>query len=89
MAKNWKQDEEMSLEEAKAYRASLYKGDKEVLSEQEKREQFRLFWARERSNYSKPKELEQILWVHIKSIKLDSPEQFEAGVEHFGLKKVK
>ncbi len=81
--------EEMSLEEAKAFRASLYKGDAEPeLSAASKREQFRLFWAREKAKYGKTKILEEILWVHLKSAKLDDPSKFEEGLKHFGLKKV-
>lgn len=91
MAKNSSKDKskEMSLEEAKAYRASLYKPKKAVLSDHEKREQFRLFWAREKRKYDKSKDLEPIVWVHLKACKLDDPEKFEEGLKHFGLKKVK
>lgn len=80
---------EMSLQEARAYRASLYKPQVEKLTEQEKREQFRLFWAKEKSKYGKSKDLEDILWLHLKSSKLDEPEKFEDGLKHFGLKKVR
>ncbi len=80
--------EEMSLEESKAFRASLYRPAKVMLSETERREQFRLFWAREKGKYGKPKNLEQILWVHLQSMKLDNPEKFEDGLKHFGLKKL-
>lgn len=80
---------EMSLEEARAYRAALYKPEKAVLSEQDKREQFRLFWATEKYKYGKAKNLEQIIWLHLKASKLDEPEKFEAGLKHFGLQKVR
>lgn len=83
-----KMPEEMTLEEARAYRVSKYKPAAVVLSEQEKREQFRIFWARERSSYGKPKNLEQILWVHLKASKLDDPSKFDDGIKHFGLKKL-
>ena len=81
--------EDMTTEEAKAYRASLYKPAPRSLSEQEKREAFRVFWAQEKIKYGKSKDVEQILWVHLKAAKLDSPEKFEAGIAHFGLKKVR
>lgn len=83
------QPREMSLEEARAYRASLHKPEERTLSEQEKREQFRLFWAREKQKYGKSKNLEQILWVHLQSVKLDDPKKFEEGIKHFGLQKVR
>jgi len=80
---------EMTLEEAKALRASKHKPKNRVLSEGEKREEFRVFWAKERRTYGETKNLEEILWVHLKASKLSDPEQFENGLKHFGLKKVK
>jgi hypothetical protein len=90
--KEWKEKKEkteMTLEEAKAYRASLHKAQPVELDDAAKREQFRLFWAQNKHKYGRGKDLEQILWVHIKSAKLDKPEQFEAGIAHFGLKKIR
>lgn len=79
----------MSMAEAKAYRASLNKDKAKEFSEHEKREQFRLFWAQNKYKYGKAKDLEEILWVHLKSSKLDHPEKFEDGLAHFGLKKIR
>ena len=94
--KDWKQEKkqevkksEMTLQEAKAYRASLAPQDDKKLDDHEKREQFRLFWAENKYKYGKAKDLEDILWVHIKSAKLDEPKDFEAGLTHFGLKKIR
>lgn len=80
---------EMSLEEAKAYRASLYKPTPRVLTEDEKREAFRIYWATQKSKYGKGKALEKALWLHLRTIKMDSPELFEQGLSNFGLVKVK
>ena len=95
--KPWNQDlieepaksEEMTLEEAKAFRASLYKPENKVLSSAEKREAFRRFWALNKSKYGKTKDIEEYLWVHLESMKLDSPEQFAEGLDHCGLKKIR
>jgi hypothetical protein len=81
--------EEMTLAEAKAYRASLHKPEARKLSEAEKKDQFRLFWAQSRKKYGKPRELEPILWIHLKATGNAEPEKFEEGIKHFGLKKVK
>lgn len=78
----------MTLEEARAYRASKYKPRKRILSEQEKRDKFRLFWSQTRKKYGRPKGLENILWIHLQSTGNDEPEKFEAGLSHFGLKKI-
>lgn len=81
------QKSEMTLEEARAYRASLAKSTQSNLSDHEKREQFRTFWAQAKYKYGKSKDLEDILWIHLKAVKMDSPEKFEAGIKHFGLEK--
>jgi hypothetical protein len=84
-----KNEQEMTAEEAKAFRASLYRPEVVKLTEKQKREQFRLFWAKSKRKYGKTKNLEEIIWLHLKSSKMDEPEQFEVGIAHFGLKKIK
>ena len=86
--KEMEEQQEMTLEEAKAYRASLYKPVPRVLPEQERREEFRLFWAKNRTKYGRDKDLEDVLWIHLKSAKFDDPNKFEEGLKHFGLKKL-
>jgi len=83
------ENKEMTVEEAKAFRASLYKPAAKKLSDSEKRESFRLFWAQNRKKYGKSKDLEGIIWLHLKAAKMDEPEKFEAGIAHFGFKKTK
>ena len=80
---------EMTLEESRAYRASLHRPVPKVLNEAEKREAFRIFWAGNKSKYGSAKSLEKALWLHLKSIGMDSPESFSDGLFNFGLKKVK
>lgn len=81
--------EEMTMAEARAYRAALHRPEIVELTEEESREQFRKFWAQQKSKYGKSKDLEEILWLHLKAVKKAMPEQFEAGLDHFGLKKVR
>lgn len=50
------------------------------------REEFRQFWALARNKYKKTKDIEDILWAHLKASGHDKPEDFEAGLKHFGLK---
>ena len=80
---------EMTADEARIFRASLHKPMVIVLTEGEKREQFRIFWAKSKRKYGKTKNLEEILWLHLKTSKMDEPEKFEDGIKHFGLKKIK
>lgn len=79
---------EMTLEESRAYRASLYKPVQSELTAEQKREEFRKYWAQEKYKYGKSKDLEPILWMHLKATKNDSPTKFEDGIAHFGLKKI-
>ena len=87
--KSQKNSQEMSLAQSKAYRASLHKPTAKVLSEEQKREAFRIFWASNKAKYGKLKAIEKAIWLHLKSIGMNSPEQFSQGLENFGLKKVK
>lgn len=79
----------MSMEESRAYRASLHKPEAVQLTDEEKKETFRIFWAQAKASYGKQKDLEGVLWAHLKASKHDEPEKFEAGLAHFGLKKIR
>lgn len=80
---------EMSLEEARAYRASLHKPVPQALNEAQKREAFRVFWVSNKAKYGRSKSLEKAIWLHLKSIGMSNPDQFAQGLQNFGLKKVK
>jgi hypothetical protein len=84
-----REDKQMSPEDARAFRASLYRPTERALMPHEKREKFRVFWAANRNKYGKAKNLEEVLWVHLVAMKLDDPNKFEEGLKNFGLKKVK
>jgi hypothetical protein len=51
------------------------------------KESFKAWWAAKKKEYKRPKELEEILWAHLKATGNSTPDKFETGVEHFGLKK--
>lgn len=87
MAKK-EQIEEMTTEEAKAARAAKHAAIPKKPTDQEQREAFRIFWAQEKSKYGKDRKLEPVLWVHLKAIGMASPDKFNAGIQHFGLKQV-
>jgi len=67
----------------------LFVESPKALSDAEKKEAFRVFWTAEKGKYKAPKDILSILWIHLKAAKLDSPVDFEKGLKHFGLKKVK
>ncbi len=51
------------------------------------REAFSEYWAQVRKQYNRPRELENVIWAHLKSSGHDKPDLFEDGLAHFGLKK--
>ena len=78
--------EEMTLEEAKAWRASLVKNEPKQMNDKEKRAAFKIYWAQNKKKFGMTNKLEEILWLHLVSTKNDSPEKFETGLKNFGLK---
>jgi hypothetical protein len=88
MAKEKSQSKEMTLEEAKAFRASLAKPQEKILTDKDKREAFRSYWSQNKKKYGMTNKLEEILWLHLVSTKNDSPEKFENGLKNFGIKKI-
>lgn len=61
----------------------------EAPSSKSVRAEFSTFWAIAKKEYNKTKDkdLEEILWAHLKASGFDNPNLFEKGLEHFGLKK--
>lgn len=81
--------QEMTMEQARAFRAAKHVPIVKPLTEDEKREEFRKFWASNKRKYGDPRNIEKALWLHLKTMKMDTPEQFKQGCEHFGLKSIK
>jgi hypothetical protein len=84
------EDVQMKLEEAR--QARLRNGAKkspQATSEAVRRVEFQEFWAQARRKYGKmDKGLEEVIWAHLKAIGHTEPTKFEAGISHFGLKKL-
>lgn len=76
------------LEAARRMRLNMAKRQQQD-EKDDYRQQFSDYWSVERKKYNKDKDLEGILWLHLKSIKHDKPSLFEKGIKHFGLKKVR
>lgn len=90
MAKNWQpkqaESQEMTQEEAKAFRAALHKPSEKPLTEKQKRNAFKTFWTQNKKKYGMTGKIEDVLWMHLQATKNDEPAKFEAGLKHFGLK---
>lgn len=83
------QNLDMTLEEARAFRASLAKPAADrPLSQKQKRDAFKIYWTQNKKKYGMTGKLEHILWLHLVSTNNDEPANFEAGLKNFGIKKV-
>lgn len=82
------QNEEMTLEEARALRAARHIAVTKPLSQKQKREAFKIYWAQNKRKYGMTNKLENVLWLHLVATKNDEPALFEAGLKNFGIKKV-
>lgn len=49
------------------------------------RDKFSEFWAQNRKKFDRPRELEDVIWAHLKASGHDKPELFTKGLTHFGL----
>jgi hypothetical protein len=78
----------MTLEEAKAFRASLAKTTTKPLNQKQKRDAFKVYWTQNKKKYGMTGKLEHVLWLHLVATQNDSPANFEAGLKNFGIKKV-
>jgi hypothetical protein len=50
------------------------------------REEFRKYFLKLNKKLNLNKSLEEVIWIHLKTIKHDKKELFDKGVEHFGYK---
>ena len=56
----------MTLEEAKAWRASLAKpASAKPLSQKQKRDAFKVYWTQNKKKYGMTGKLEHVLWLHL------------------------
>lgn len=78
------------LERAKQHRKAMAQAKakpKKETAEVSYKQAFSEFWAQKKKEYKRSKDLENVLWAHLKAIGMDKPELFEKGLAHFGLKK--
>jgi len=96
--KNKKKTRDEQIEDVQAKMDSARKARLEIAAKRAARtgktktdnfSKFQEYWATERKAYGRDKDLEEVIWPHLKAIGCDSPEKFEQGIAHFGLKKGK
>ena len=50
------------------------------------REEFRKYFLKLNKKLNLNKSLEEVIWIHLRTIEHDKKELFDKGVEHFGYK---
>ena len=53
---------------------------------EDSREEFRKYFIGLKRKLKLAPELENVIWLHLKTIGMDSKEQFNDGIKHFGYK---
>jgi hypothetical protein len=82
---------QMTLEEARKARKAAYAASQASaqVDEATQRARFQEWWAQARGQFEKTdRDLEGVIWAHLKAIGKTEQSTFEAGVKHFGLKKL-
>lgn len=78
-----------NMDNARELKMALIKARQKVNKKDEEiRVKFQEYWAQNKTNYSCPKDVEPIIWAHLKAAGYDSPEKFEAGIKNFGFEKI-
>jgi hypothetical protein len=54
--------------------------------EKEVKEKFHKFFLKLKKVKKLNPEIEEIIWIHLVAIKHNTPELFEQGIKHFGIK---
>lgn len=81
------QDLREKLEKAREAQVFASKPEVDEYEIARAREEFRVFWASEKKNYNRTRDIEDVLWAHLKASGNASPDRFEKGLAHFGLRK--
>lgn len=79
--------EKNNIEKARERRIALAKEMKQPEADNsDNREDFRKYFLKLSKKLELDKSLEEIIWVHLKTIKHDKKELFDKGINHFGYK---
>lgn len=85
--KSKKSDSETDkIEKARKKRIALAKEIKKAEKKTDERENFRKYFLKLSKKLNLDKYLEDVIWIHLKSIKHNKKELFDKGIKHFGYK---
>lgn len=84
--KELSQEERIAQAKEKRKKAWEEKQKQDGSEERIRREEFRRFFVRIKGKLKIGKEMEEILWLHLKASGFDTKDKFEKGIKHFGYK---
>lgn len=56
------------------------------MKEKDNKKAFKTYFVKLKRKLNLDSSLEEIIWLHLKSAKMDKPEDFDKGIKHFGYK---
>lgn len=74
------------IAKARKKRIALAKESEVVVDTTDQRESFRIYFVKISKKLKLNGSLEEVIWTHLKAIKHDKEELFEAGIKNFGYK---
>lgn len=86
MAKKKDATEAEKIAKARKKRIALAMDKEPVEDKTDDRDDFRKYFLKLSKKLKLQKYLEEVIWIHLKTIKHDKKELFDKGVEHFGYK---
>jgi hypothetical protein len=72
------------VDKARKKRIALAKNKAPAIEETDDREDFRKYFLKLNKKLELNKSLEEVIWIHLKTIKCDKKELFDKGIKHFG-----
>ena len=86
MAKKKAETEAERIAKARKRRIALAMDKTPVPEKSDDREDFRKYFLKLSRKLNLEKYLEEVIWIHLKTIKHDNKELFDEGIKHFGYK---
>lgn len=80
------ESQEEAIAKARKRRLALAKDKTPEPDKSDSREDFRKYFVRLNKKLNLDRYMEEVIWIHLKTIKCDSKDLFDKGIKHFGYK---
>lgn len=86
MENEMKSKEQEIVDKARKKRLALAIDKTKPAEKTDDREDFRKYFLKLNKKLELDKSLEEVIWIHLKTIGCDKKEKFDDGIKHFGYK---